>query len=960
VKVVNGLRVLFTNADCLMNKRSELENLLSQYSEIPDVIGIVEVKPKNCKELPTISEFQIKGYDIHDVNVDRRDGRGIILYTAEWLKASPYYHNLPGSESVWVEVRLRDNDKLLISCIYRSPTSSITNNEDLNQQICMLSTNVMATHILIMGDFNYPNINWKYGTTTPSSPESSFLDAVNDSYLHQHVTNPTRARANQCPGVLDLVLTNEENMLSDLQFMAPLGKSDHAVLSFELKCYTVVEEVTVMCRQYHKGDFQKLRNELAINWDSLLDPLSGDAEAQLLVLHDKLNTACDSCIPCIKRNLNPKHCRPPMNSDMRKLIRRKNRLWTRYIETKDTVKYKEYCMCRNKVRGITRTLRKEFEYQVALRAREEPKNFWNYANSKLKTRSKIPDLYVNADKELTTNDYDKVEVLSDFFASVYVPKSNDELPILQDKDIFQDMELPHIDCNMVEKHLKDLKVSKTPGPDGIHPRVLKELASVLAIPLAKIFQTSIDTGHVPQYWKLANVTPVFKKGNKKDPANYRPISLTCIVSKILEKIVSSTLIDHLRINKLLSNKQFGFLKGRSTNIQMICVMNDWTKSLNEGTPVDIIYLDYMKAFDKVSHRHLLHKLQNFGIHHHILKWIQDFLNNRSQIVRYNKCASTSKDVISGIPQGTVIGPNSFIAFVNDVPDTVSSTVYMFADDTKMYNRICDINDHRQLQMDINKLDSWSKNWCLMFNSTKCKVMSLGRSRIPPVYTMSLCDGSTVKLECTNLEKDLGIMIDSGLTFVEHMHMVSKKANGIMAVIRRTFTCLDIKCFNLLYKALVRSHLEYGVTTWFPYKVKDIEIIESVQKRATKQVKLIRHLHYSERLRRLNLPTLRYRRHRGDMIEVFKILHKIYDIEITEGLLQLSNNTTTRGHSLKLSSQPSRIEIRRNSFSVRVVKPWNSLPQEVVMSPSVKAFEARLDRFWKDQPMMFDYKEELRL
>ena len=137
--------------------------------------------------------------------------------------------------------------------------------------------------------------------------------------------------------------------------------------------------------------------------------------------------------------------------------------------------------------------------------------------------------------------------------------------------------------------------------------------------------------------------------------------------------------------------------------------------------------------------------------------------------------------------------------------------------------------------------------------------------------------------------------------------------------------------------------EYGVTTWFPYKVKDIEIIESVQKKATKQVKLIRHLNYSERFRRLNcLPTLRYRRHPGDMIEVFKILHKIYDVEITEGLLQLSNNTTTRGHSLKLSSQPSRIEIRRNSFSVRVVTPWNSLLQEVVMSPSVKSFEARPD------------------
>jgi len=137
-------------------------------------------------------------------------------------------------------------------------------------------------------------------------------------------------------------------------------------------------------------------------------------------------------------------------------------------------------------------------------------------------------------------------------------------------------------------------------------------------------------------------------------------------------------------------------------------------------------------------------------------------------VHYNKCSSTSKDVISGVPQGTVIGPKSFIVFVNDVPDTVSSKVYMFADDTKMYKGIHDINDHQQLQMNINKLDSWSKNWCLMFNPTKCKVMSLGRSRIPP-----LCDGSAAKIECTNLEKDLGLMID-GLTFVEHMHMVSKK------------------------------------------------------------------------------------------------------------------------------------------------------------------------------------------
>jgi len=149
---------------------------------------------------------------------------------------------------------------------------------------------------------------------------------------------------------------------------------------------------------------------------------------------------------------------------------------------------------------------------------------------------------------------------------------------------------------------------------------------------------------------------------------------------------------------------------------------------------------------------------------------------------------------------------------------------MFADDTKMYRGIQGITDYQQLQTDINNMVTWSKNWCLMFNPKKCKVMSLGRSCIPANYIMLQCDGNILKIESSNMEKDLGIMIDSGFKFAEHMPMVSNKTNGIIAVIRMTFTCLDLKCFNLMYKELVRPHLEYGVTIWFPYKVKDIEAI----------------------------------------------------------------------------------------------------------------------------------------
>ena len=200
-----------------------------------------------------------------------------------------------------------------------------------------------------------------------------------------------------------------------------------------------------------------------------------------------------------------------------------------------------------------------------------------------------------------------------------------------------------------------------------------------------------------------------------------------------------SLMDHFRFNNLLSDKQIGFLKGRSTNIQMIRVMDDWSKHLDHGMSVDVVYLDFMKAFDKVSHEHLIHKLQYLGIHHSILNWIEDFLNDRSQMVKYNNCVSSSVEVVCGVPQGSVIGPTSFILFINDLPDVVPSKLYMFADVTKMYNGMDTVSDRQQLQSDIDNLVAWSTTWHLLFNPLKCKVMTLGRASGTSDcnYTMSL-------------------------------------------------------------------------------------------------------------------------------------------------------------------------------------------------------------------------------
>ena len=222
----------------------------------------------------------------------------------------------------------------------------------------------------------------------------------------------------------------------------------------------------------------------------------------------------------------------------------------------------------------------------------------------------------------------------------------------------------------------------------MHNRILKELAEELAQPLADLFNTSMDSGIVPESWKTANVTPIFKKGDKRDPSNYRPVSLTSTIGKIMEKIIRDHINKHMQLNKLYSPHQHGFRKGRSCSTQLLEVTEDWTKLLDEDNSVDCIYLDYKKAFDSVPHQRLMIKLHAYGIRGKLWKWIIAYLSNRQQQVVINGVASESTDVMSGIPQGSILGPELFLIFINDLPESIKSpdgAVKLFADDTKLYS-----------------------------------------------------------------------------------------------------------------------------------------------------------------------------------------------------------------------------------------------------------------------------------
>ena len=494
----------------------------------------------------------------------------------------------------------------------------------------------------------------------------------------------------------------------------------------------------------------------------------------------------------------------------------------------------------------------------------------------------------------------------------------------------------------VKYQLVNLDASKAAGPDDIPAVVLKMCADALAKPLKLIYQKTLVEGKLPREWKLANIRPIFKKGAKRRPGNYRPVSLTSQACKVLERLIREQVMSHLEKNDLISEHQHGFVKKRSCLTNLLEAMDKWTEIVDSGTPVDIIYCDYKKAFDTVPHKRLLRKLSAYGIKGRILGWIQDFLSDRWQQVVINESRSSAVQVSSGVPQGSVLGPILFIIYINELPSLVNSTMKMFADDTKIFRKVEHTRDVQALQADLDKLSDWCQDWILEFNIEKCKVMHIGAANMKETYCMKLTNKEKQNLQSTEVQRDLGVYVSTELNATPHCQAAAKRASHALRQLKMAFPTLRESNFKALYTTYVRPHIEYGIQAIGPFFRKDIKLLECIQRRATKLVRSIAHLSYPERLERLEMTSVEARLKRGDLIEVYKILTEKMAVNYHQ-FFKLSQDLRTRGHHLKLEKRRSNSQARAQFFSNRIVSPWNQLPEYVVSAPTTNAFKNRLDQ-----------------
>ena len=646
----------------------------------------------------------------------------------------------------------------------------------------------------------------------------------------------------------------------------------------------------------------------------------------------------------------------PLGQPVRDLIRRKQACHRRWMSSKSKDNQSsrvEYNKVRNAVKRLIRKAKKSYEKNLSAKSKENPKAVWGYIRQKMKTKTGVaPLLADNNDKDSTTfDDKEKADILQKQFASVFTREPDGNIPTMEARTTNKIGSLK-VTPDAVKKLIKKLKINKSVGPDGIHPRLLIELCDIISAPLAMLMNKTLEEGRIPGDWSNAFISAIFKKGARNRAENYRPISLTSIVCKLMESLIKEHVLNHIIENNLISPKQFGFISGRSTVTQLLHYLDKCIDTMVNGGVTDAIYLDFAKAFDTVPHQRLMEKLKAYGIDGDILSWIQAFLADRSQVVKVNGEESFPAPVISGIPQGSVLGPLLFVIYINDLPETVKSQVFLFADDTKVFKQIKSLEDSALLQNDIDALDKWTEKWLLKFNSDKCHVLTLGKTeKIKHTHRYSI---SSKELDHVFEEKDLGVIFDNELTFEDHISTKVKKANAIMGLIRRSFSFLDANFFKKLYVTFVRPHLEYAQSVWSPYLKKYVDMLEKVQIRATKLVDGFGSLTYEERLRRLDLPTLVYRRARGDMIEVYKHLH-IYHAETLP--YRFKPSRSKRNHNQQLiwtKPNDGTRGIQQNSFYFRTIPVWNNLPSSVVEAPSINVFKNKLDEAWKNQHWKYSY------
>jgi hypothetical protein len=733
---------------------------------------------------------------------------------------------------------------------------------------------------LLLGDFNISSANWEY----IDSYMRLALRDIGSSLMHTLVSflNFTGFKQfNTVPNAggryLDLVISSCDCLVSHSYSPLVAEDSHHpALLISVLRAgLSSMKPSPQRVRLFRLADYAVINNDLAdINWFDQLNDLSIDdavSEFYQILEHVILrhvptkNIKNDNRYPCW------------YSKSLIKIISEKlkfHKKWKLYGRLND---YNTFKMLRERQKHSQLTCYDIFIRNSEQKIKLNSKHFWSFVKSK-KASGDLPGTMYSA-AHSSSNGQEISNMFNDYFRSVFnTDLSNnggvtDYGPDALMKSSAYNVAIGSVDISKteVEKYLRNLDPSKGYGPDGLPPILLKLCFKQLAFPIWLLFKKSLESGCVPSVWKRCFVVPILKSGDKHDITNYRPISKLCSIAKLFEKIIYDKIFPLLR--PFVIDQQHGFVSRRSTETNLNEFVHRIATAMDQGFQIDVIYTDYSKAFDKISHSLLVQKLYEIGIHGDLLRWLSSYLRERSQAVTIKGFCSSFVPVTSGVPQGSHLGPLLFNLFINDISTTfINSHILLYADDMKIFRIINSALDCVSLQKDLDRLCLYCAFNELYLNVKKCNVITFSRKPKPIVCNYTL---DNVTLERVSVIRDLGIHLDNKLSFNSHINIITARAYKMLGFVLRISK--DFRCGStmlILYNSYVRSLLEYGSTIWNPFYNKYVDMIERIQN------KFLKHLNYKLQKENssipLDTPSLSLRRIERDQVFLFKILNNIID------------------------------------------------------------------------------------
>ncbi|CAH8482514.1 unnamed protein product [Dicrocoelium dendriticum] len=618
--------------------------------------------------------------------------------------------------------------------------------------------------------------------------------------------------------------------------------------------------------------------------------------------------------------------------------------------TRVSSKYANNAKDKRKIRVLTRTFERTHDFSVLLRLQrliiemdmkhrtrlmQEERRAVNSSNtSQLVTallrkrrggKTDLPSHIVMPEGDCIDSPIAMAEAFNSYFARSF----NVEKETLDLSTSFHFSEqVPAIELSVatIKRMITCLRPSYRPGPDGISSALIKHGGDDIPLIVLNIFSLSLQSGQYPERWKTATVIPRHKSGSKTDIRNYRPISHTAILSRMLERIVKEHLVSFLISHKLLSPSQHGFLKSRSCVTCQVDFLNHLTEAIDSGLQCIVIFLDMQKAFDRVPHKKLLCKLSKYGVTNPLYSWIQSYLVGRSQVVDINGYISSPRPVTSGVVQGSVLGPLLFLLYINDLVSVIQfGKPYLFADDLKVVytfpgsQRTAEVNN---IQSDLEAIERWADMWQMTFATSKCSILSYGCQIAAEVFRLH-----DVVIPISQSVRDLGLRYSSSLNFSEHTNHIVKKAKQSVGLICHLLTLKETRL--IAFKISIWPLLEYCCAVFSNLRKADLRAIENVQRAFTKRIfGCSTALSYRDRCKQLNLEPLWLRRMQLNLC----FLHKLAWRKAYIGTYQLHfrENTTyeLRDNECIFYLPKFKSSLRRNFYLLRYGSIWNKLPKEI--------------------------------